>query len=496
MALQYKTGTAHSPIPQTVSTDAVAQPDRKAPAQDVLAGLSTYDEAAQQVFGHVVTRNYLQDLSKCKVLPLVHNGKMSPMTWFKIDKIVKEKDVFFADKLSMLYIALHKTSRNVILILNKQGNGDIELYLGARDFTGFDRVSGEILKTGLEGFFPGVGFSEEGKFIPLTDVFDKPQVVSVSAIASLRDDKKEDFVQGLERLINATSPIPQFRAYFIADNVSTGEVNNMIAAFNNLHSSLAPAESLQMTYSDSESKGVSESISKNFSKSIGESITDTVTHTTGYSETDTSGTTTTDSKNIGQDILSSMWHGLFGGETGTSHSKSKTVSKAIGKNFSDSKAQSTGRNSSETMGQTAQEGSSSTTTTGLSKQFTYKNRTVKGYLDIIDKQINRLQSGTPFGLWSVSTYFVAGDSTSAQQLANIYRGIVVGEEIGVETCAVNSYSDPASVSRICEYLSDSLSPRFDYCAINVSAGSVVTSKELAIHLSLPQSSVPGIVVEN
>ena len=81
-------------------------------------------------------------------------------------------------------------------------------------------MSGEILSAGLEGFFPGMKFTND---VPTDIKFTHPSIASVSAIASLRDDKKETFVQGIERLINATSQICKFRAYFIADSVSNEE---------------------------------------------------------------------------------------------------------------------------------------------------------------------------------------------------------------------------------------------------------------------------------
>jgi len=110
-------------------------------------------------------------------------------------------------------------------------------------------------------------------------------------------------------------------------------------------------------------------------------------------------------------------------------------------------------------------------------------------------QIERLQNGLPFGLWSVATYFVANDPTTVQQLSNIYRGAIIGEESGLETCAISTWTDKERVDAITCYLENSLHPRFDFNSLDVSAGSVVNSKELAIHLSLPQSSVPGIIVQ-
>lgn len=452
--------------------------------------------ACHKVFDSMVTRDFLHSLSECNVKPLLNTSGYSKVRWYRIDKIVMEKNVFFADKLSMLYMSLHKTARNIILVLNKQNGGDIELYLGARDFSGNSSVSGKILEAGLEGYFPGIRFQQN----VINELnFSNPAISSVSAIASLRDDKKEDFVQGIERLINATSSIPQFRAYFVADAVGDAEANGMMNAFNNLYSSLSPAETLQMTFNESETKGVSESFTENFSESIGESISKTVTHTDGYSENDTESDTSThgSSENHSRNILASIWHGIVGGKTGDgiNHSNSSTRSQTIGKNFSDSEANQKGSNINTTKGTANQKGSNESTTIGSSKQITYKNRTVKFYLDILDKQLERLQNGKPFGLWSVATYFVANDPTTAQQLSNIYRGSIIGEESGLETCAVNTWTDKERVNEINHYLVNSLHPRFDFNSLDVSAGSVVNSKELAIHLSLPQSSVPGVIVQ-
>lgn len=454
------------------------------------------ENACNQVFDSMVTRGFLHSLSKCNVKPLLTTSGYSKVRWYRIDKIVIEKDVFFADKLSMLYMSLHKTARNIILVLNKQDGGDIELYLGARDFSGKSSVSGKILEAGLEGYFPGIKFQENN----IKDLnFSHPAISSVSAIASLRDDKKEDFVQGIERLINATSSIPKFRAYFVADSVSDVEANGMINAFNNLYSSLSPAEMLQMTFNESETKGVSESFTENFSESIGESISKTVTHQEGYSENSTESDTRTDgySENHSRNIAVSIWNGIKGGRTGggINHSKSSTLSKSIGKNFSDSETNQKGSNRNTSKGTANQKSSNKSTTKGTSKQITYKNRTVKFYLDVLDKQLERLQNGRPFGLWSVATYFVANDPTTVQQLSNIYRGSIIGEESGLETCAINTWTDGETVKEINNYLTNSLHPRFDFNSLDVSAGSVVNSKELAIHLSLPQSSVPGIIVQ-
>lgn len=458
--------------------------------------------ASQIIFENIVSKEYLHDLTDCKVLPLAVNKGYAGVSWYRINKIVTEKDVFFPDKLSMLYNSLHKNARNVALVLNKKSEEEIELYIGARDYGKEERITGEILEAGLNGFFPGIEYER----VKNSDIFglksennnlklgEEIYVTSVSAIASLRDDKKEEFVQGLERLINATDTIKHFKAFFIAEGVSYEESKNIMESFSKLYTSLSPTENLQMTYNESESKGISESFTENFSKTVGENISRTLTHTDGFTDTAGESYAEGSSENYSYFILKSIWRGLWGGQTGYGKNSSHTNNYNRTENFSDAEATQNGSSINIMKGTSNQKGKSSQTTHGLSKQITYKNRTSKYYLDTLDKQIERLQNGIPFGLWAVATYFVADTKTTSQQLANIYRGAIIGEESGIESCALNSWEEQSAVE-INKYLYETLHPRFNFNSLNLSASTVVNSKELAIHLSLPQTSVPGIIVE-
>ena len=114
-------------------------------------------DEAPDLYDYIVTNAYLKGLKDGTPISL-DQQEQPPVRWYKITKIVKEKEIFFADKLSMLYIALHDKAKNVILALKKENFGSIELYLGARDFEGTGCVSGEILESGLRGFLPGVDY--------------------------------------------------------------------------------------------------------------------------------------------------------------------------------------------------------------------------------------------------------------------------------------------------------------------------------------------------
>lgn len=454
------------------------------------------------LFGDIVSRNYLSHLGSCEIIPLNKDIIYSPIRWYGITKIVLEKNTFFPDRLSMLYISLHQVARNVILVVNKNKYGKIELFLGARDFSGNLNASGDILGAGLQGFLPGIKTKRYtkgtiGNQSP-GNQFDRPYVSSVSGLASLRDDKKESFVQGIDKLINATSQIPMFTAFFVAENVSNEETQNIISAFNDLHGHLSPMAETQLTISESDTTGTSETISENFSRSISKSLSHTITNSVGFNvgKTKTVGKSEGTSTNKSTNILRSMWSGLVGGKTGSSENSGWNESDAFqtGLNIQKSIAKQTGGTDQEQKGGGKSSGTIESTTKGESRQITFKNNHVKGCLDVLEVEIKRLRTGMPFGLWSTAAYFLCSDSTTATQMANLYRGCIVGEESSAEACGINVWRDENDARIQAEYLSKGLLPRYNYKGVNVSAGSIVTSKELAIHLSLPQSSVPGILV--
>lgn len=450
-----------------------------------------------ELFEDFVSRNFLNNLEDCEIYPLQQERTDTFIRWYMITKIVLEKDTFFPDKLSMLYMSLHNVAKNIILVVNKNEQGKINLYLGTRDFEGTLNVSGEILDAGLHGYLPGIRSEIYADGTP-GNSYEKPFVSSVSGLASLRDDKREQFVQSIDKLINATYNISKFTAFFIADNVSDAEAQQMVAAFNDIHNNLSPLAETQLTISESETKGVSHTISENFSKSISKSLSHTITNSEGFNE----GTTTTKGKSGGSstnksnNILRTLWSGIVGGETGTSSNEGWNESYAFqtGGSKQQAVANQTGETSQEQKGGGTQDGTNKSTTKGQNRQVTFKNNHVKCYLEVLDSEIKRLRTGIPFGLWSTAAYFVASDGTTAETLANLYRGCIVGEESSSESYGINVWRKKEQTTLLTEYLYKGLLPRYNYKGINVSAGSIVTSKELAIHLSLPQSSVPGILV--
>ncbi len=439
------------------------------------------------LFDKVIYKSYLQGISNAKIIP--YEGGPKSIRWYRITKIIYEKDIFFTDKMAMLYASLHNVCGMVAMALHKEKNGIVDVYLGTRDKHGSDYISGDILEAGLKGILPGIAIeSLSGKTMLEGFEKDKTAISCVSGVGSLSDDKKEHFIQGIENLINGTKSIPCFTAFIIADKISNDEACQIQAAYEDLYSEISPLAQIQLSFNESESKGVTDTLTEGFNESISKNVSRTISH--GTSQSSSVGTSTT--RNTGWNAGGSI---IFA-NAGTSKGKSEgeNSQETIGTNVQTSDQQ--GEGSQQGQHKDTAHATNENITTGRTIQLTKNNRHVKSCMDIIDRQISRIQKSTPSGLWSVATYFVAKDNTTSQKLAGIYRGTIVGDKSEIEVVSINLWPRKANaVEPILTYLKNQCHPIFKINDdIESTAGSLVDSKELAIHLSLPQSSVPGLLV--
>ena len=193
--------------------------------------------------------------------------------------------MFFVDKLSMLYNALHSSAQNVCFLLRRgycnNNKSAVEIFIGTTDARGDNgyNISGDVLQRGLNGLFPGVSSEVSQDIIQeLKESLKSDIAIScVSGVASLReDDKKEHFVQGLEKLIDSTSGL-KFSVCFIAERVDDSECSSILANYQNLHSALAPMAERQLSFSQNETRGINETSSKTFTETVGASLSKTIT---------------------------------------------------------------------------------------------------------------------------------------------------------------------------------------------------------------------------
>lgn len=480
-------------------------------------------------------RSYISSIDKSTIVPLmktknidgrtveVFNMPGEPVTlpsyrWYRIDKIVYEKNVFFTDKFSMLFSALHSEAAQVALVLEKK-NGSTKLYLGARDNNdNAFNLSGDTLEAAINGFLTGVHatVTDNNDVKDLTKQYSTPAVACVSGVASLKDDKKEDFVQGLERLINSTVSIPSYTAFFIADSVSETERISIVNAFQQVYRQLSPFAEFQTSLSKSETKNFTDTITEGITNTIGKTIGRTITNGTTYTTTDTSteGKSVTDGTSSGWSCSKSKggsvgfspfgiggsgnWNKTDSKNGGESHSETNLtqLSRAGSKGDMHQNADSTQQLVQDAKTKQTSQAKSLGSSESKTLQITTKDLHVKDLMETIEAQIKRLRNAAPFGLWNCATYFVSNSESTSRKIADIYKGTIVGEESGLEIATLNSWDESSPVNQeVVKYLNYGINPRFIVDGQNVSAGTTVSSKELAIHMALPQSSVPGIVVQ-
>ena len=126
-------------------------------------------------------------------------SKLNSMSWISISKIIREKDVALVDCLSVIYTALYHTAQTLALVVKKNIDGKINLYLGVRDKHKYkDFVSKYILQKSIAGTIPGVSYCDEQ--FQFSSQYDGNYVSATIGVASLKGEKKEKFIHGIERM--------------------------------------------------------------------------------------------------------------------------------------------------------------------------------------------------------------------------------------------------------------------------------------------------------
>ena len=133
--------------------------------------------------------------------------------------------------------------------------------------------------------------------------------------------------------------------------------------------------------------------------------------------------------------------------------------------------------------------------------YSLQDRRVADALSIVDEQLKRIRMAKSYGAWRFAAYFLSDVSEAARTGANVFAGLLRGEQTGVERCSISNWtSDDAQFHSIVSDLSCFEHPHFRIGktprgkSIDVEPTSVVTTPELAVGMCLPQKSVPGLPV--
>ena len=442
----------------------------------------------------ILLKKYICELEKFNVYDtnLGAIEKINPgsnICLYHIDKIVYDVKENVQDKLTTIYSSLYSDKESALVLLLKGSETKVDLYLGVvsknvkQDGTILTKTldnMGNTIKGVIEGHFPGTILKRigSGETTTLIDgsLSNATTVAAVSGIAALRnrnESKNEEFVQGMEKLIDSMRG-KQYTALYIADTMSISKVEALCAEYEDIYAKLSPFKQSVNTLNENttftDTSGLIEGIVDTTNESLAKSITKGKSHNI----------TKTDSFGGGIHIgISADYHHSKGITEGTSESNTETETIGSAKSLTtqNSVSQALSNGTSESM------------------QITYENRAVRTLLERIDEQIKRLRACEDFGLFDSCVYFLSNKYENAVSAASTYKSMIRGENSSVESSAINVWTECDQINTIKKYLKKFYHPLFvlnDY--LNVTPALLVSGKELAFQFSLPKKSVSGLPI--
>lgn len=438
-----------------------------------------------------VSRSYLENLSAYPVdEPVLRADGWGALRFVKLQRLIFDEQENTNDKLVSVYGALQSIHAGVFLLLVSDGTG-VDFYAGTRSA---DQAStaGILLEKGLRGNFPGsvVSGMRKEAIARLMQTQFAPDggksVAAVTMVPGLRDDDREHFVQGIEKLVDTLSG-ECYTALLLAEAMPPALVDQRKRGLEQMYTTLSPLSRNSLAYGDNVSSAVADGIFASFSDSVNSSVTDSNSESVSnsYSESQTWGSNWSVSSD-GFSSGSSYSHGTTN-TSGTSTSWSQALSRG--------KSQTSSSGENHTV----------TNTLGENRTFTvnYENKAASDMMQRIQQQLDRLQESEAFGLWSCGAYFVAEDPQVCMVAASAFRSLLAGEKTQVENAFINlwgaqSSRQTAQVLRCLQYAQHpriKLPPVGDFSAQIVMPSALVSGKELPLFLGMPQRSVPGLVVD-
>lgn len=216
----------------------------------------------------------------------------------------------------------------------------------------------------------------------------------------------------------------------------------------------------------------------------------------------THGTSHTDSlsDSLSKNLTFGLHSSRSSGDTeGQNKSATKTTATSMAAQQSESESHSVSTSYAQTKALTDAFGSSQGITLPV------QNKSLLHTLNRLEKQLKRLDECESLGMWDFAAYFLGESAAESESAASMYRSLVSGNQTGLETAAINTWTDAGQVHEIERYLTNFLHPFFQYDKyadtghaidrqILVDATALSSTSELALQLGLPRKSIKGLPV--
>ena len=491
----------------------------------------------------VVLKSYLKRLDSMDIASMPEaEGVDYSIVLFKINRMVYEEDEFATDKFISAISSMSFADCSVFLVID--GYRDkTDFYLGVKnnDPKRTTASVADAFKSSLVGQFPGIDIDdcsivEKGKKSSLQKqvlrrISNASSLSSYVGIPAFKDeDGKYDnkhYVQGTEKLAQAMQG-KRYTAIILASNLTTDVVTEIRNGYETIYSQLSPMSTQQLAYSTNESlanainrsKGVTQGKTK--TQTIGESHTNGTSNSHSKSDSETKKSKIAVGSSVLGGFLTAVGTGLTitgagaaiglplmiaGGAMSAAGAAGKSKTSGTTDTYGTSQSDTENRSMSdaESHSETFTDSLGKTATIGSSKNYTLTihNKHIEELMKRIDQKLERISMSESTGLWSVASYFFSYDNdfASAESAATIFKSIMQGEESGVETSAINSWIDNSQkmkmlTSSVCHLSHPVFRNNLTVNGENIKVenSSLLSSKELAMLLSLPHKSVPGFPV--
>ena len=412
---------------------------------------------------------------------------------YRITQLVLDEKEDTTDKLASVYGAVHSIDTTLLLIIKSTGS-EIEFYIGVKINAEREdgilkrspSTAGMVLEGVLKSNFPGSELTpslSKTEIESLMQEITTKKALSVSSVAvnpALRNDDKDRFVQGLEKLMDAFIG-KKYTAYFIAQPLDKIDVEDRKRGYEQMYSALSPFAETTLSYGRNDSKTITENIARSFTNSINNGVS----RSSGGSQNEGTNESTNES---------SGFSNPFFGNRSSGSSSGRNFSR--GSNWSEGVTEGT----SLSEGKTDSHGNAIQTGTSRNMSIKHTDKTVTRLLTCIDEHLEKIGSFESYGMWSCSAYFVSGDPQTSVAVANTFRALVLGDETRTEAFVNTWVTNNLYTPDLLKYISVGRHPLIrlpgvdSYSAKPVQPTSMVSGKELPIFLGFPRFSLRGLIV--
>lgn len=490
----------------------------------------------------LINKSYLAELKNYSVISVdsksaIQINPASDVRIFQVERLVQENKQSILESLTAAYTALGAAGYSVFVFLKSDGK-ETQFYLGTRGEPGkmLGQNSGDLLQETFKGHFPG------SKLSPLngTDVDvllnelgagdAYKTVTAVSSVPGLSTEDQAHFMQGLEHFIDAAEN-RIYEGLILAEPISMHALNTVRTGYEQVATQLSALSSRQYSYGIQDSDAINLSISEGLSHSLGKSLG--LTETIGTSESTTTSIshshTTNQSKSvpnkkdkmIGMGAMAigsalgafggpfgAMVGGQVGGQVASMFQTTDTIGSSDSTSTSESRSYSTNQSNATSTTTTETDTHSSTNTKGLTQthgstqqvSFETADKSILSMLDKVDHHLNRINEAKSHGGWLSSAYFVTDSAASSEALSSIFLGLTRGTQSSMEDFALTTWAGKKA-NAITQWLGQLMHPRLEPSFVGhthipyLTPATLVSSKEMALQLSLPRRSTSTVVVQ-